>query len=84
MKTIDRLLADWHTRNGASRPAASIVELTEQQQKDVLVDFLYKVAPDQVQFITGNYFSHGKKLCFRFYGRKRDCWCHQILQAVYW
>jgi GNAT superfamily N-acetyltransferase len=66
MKTVDRLLADWHTHNGASHAAASIVELTEQQQKGVLVDFLYKVAPDQVQFITGNYFSHGKNYAFAF------------------
>jgi GNAT superfamily N-acetyltransferase len=42
----------------------AIVELSEEQQQDMLLAFIHEVAPDQAQFIEGTYFRHGANITF--------------------
>jgi len=44
-----------------------MIKEIEDKEQEMLVNFLKNAAPQQVQFVTGAYFEHGKNISFGWY-----------------
>lgn len=51
-----------------------IKEIT-QNNIEILVDFLKQTAPEQVQFVEGDYFKHGKNISFGWFEKETLVGC---------